>query len=49
MTIYDEILTIGAPSYERIFRHIIDKPEEPCLVHCTGECVQVVKYFIRAF
>ncbi|KIY63706.1 hypothetical protein CYLTODRAFT_432849 [Cylindrobasidium torrendii FP15055 ss-10] len=36
MKIYEEILTVGAPSYERIFRHIIDKPEEPCLVHCTA-------------
>ncbi len=38
VTLYDEILTIASSSFDTIFRHIVDKPDEPCLVHCTGGC-----------
>ncbi|KAF9262667.1 hypothetical protein L218DRAFT_960147 [Marasmius fiardii PR-910] len=32
--IYTEILE--APAFEKIFRHMIERPDEPCLIHCTA-------------
>ncbi|KAJ7125424.1 protein-tyrosine phosphatase-like protein [Mycena epipterygia] len=32
----DGTLEIGAPAFETIFRHFLDRPDEPCLFHCTA-------------
>ncbi|KAG7091309.1 hypothetical protein E1B28_010354 [Marasmius oreades] len=37
MRIYTEILELGGPAFEKILRHMIEKPDEPRLVHCTGK------------
>ncbi|KAF7362496.1 TYR-PHOSPHATASE-2 domain-containing protein [Mycena venus] len=36
VTLYHEILEIGGPAFEQVFRHMLDKPDEPCLIHCTA-------------
>ncbi|KAG7091308.1 hypothetical protein E1B28_010354 [Marasmius oreades] len=36
MRIYTEILELGGPAFEKILRHMIEKPDEPRLVHCTA-------------
>lgn len=36
LEIYTEILELGGPAFETIFRHIIAHPDEPFLVHCTA-------------
>ncbi|KAK0459275.1 protein-tyrosine phosphatase-like protein [Desarmillaria tabescens] len=36
LEVYEEILTIAGPAFNAILRHLIDKPEEPILVHCTA-------------
>ncbi|KAF9009833.1 hypothetical protein BDZ89DRAFT_1078291 [Hymenopellis radicata] len=36
VTLNDELLMIASSSFDTIFRHIVDKPDEPCLVHCTA-------------
>ena len=33
---YAKMLEEGAGSFEVIFKHLKDKPDEPCLLHCTG-------------
>jgi hypothetical protein len=33
---YREMLEAGGPTFDTVFRHLVDKPEETCLVHCTG-------------
>ncbi|KAA1469502.1 hypothetical protein DENSPDRAFT_835137 [Dentipellis sp. KUC8613] len=35
--LYDGILDHGGPAFGTIFRHIKDRPDEPCLIHCTGQ------------
>jgi len=36
VTLYTEILENGAGAFENIFTHLKNKPDEPCLVHCTA-------------
>ncbi|KAK0212304.1 protein-tyrosine phosphatase-like protein [Desarmillaria ectypa] len=36
LEVYEEILTIAGPAFNAILRHLIDKPGEPILVHCTA-------------
>ncbi|KAJ7645969.1 protein-tyrosine phosphatase-like protein [Mycena polygramma] len=36
VTLYHEILEMGGPAFEQVFRHMIERPEEPCLIHCTA-------------
>ncbi|ESK87858.1 protein tyrosine serine phosphatase [Moniliophthora roreri MCA 2997] len=36
MDIYQSILELGGPAFEIILRHLLDKPDELCLVHCTA-------------
>ncbi|EEB89246.1 hypothetical protein MPER_12680, partial [Moniliophthora perniciosa FA553] len=36
MDIYQSILELGGPAFETILRHLLNKPDEPCLVHCTA-------------
>ncbi|KAJ6534015.1 protein-tyrosine phosphatase-like protein [Mycena vulgaris] len=36
ITLYHEILEIGGPAFEKVFRHLLDRPDEPCLIHCTA-------------
>ncbi|KAJ7496580.1 protein-tyrosine phosphatase-like protein [Mycena latifolia] len=36
VTLYHEILEIGGPAFEKVFRHMLDRPDEPCLIHCTA-------------
>ncbi|KAJ7350863.1 protein-tyrosine phosphatase-like protein [Mycena albidolilacea] len=31
-----ETLEIGAPAFEAIFRHFLERPSEPCLFNCTA-------------
>ncbi|KAL1659152.1 protein-tyrosine phosphatase-like protein [Schizophyllum commune] len=33
---YKDMLESAGPAYSRIIRDIIDRPNEPCLVHCTA-------------
>ncbi|KAF8161799.1 protein-tyrosine phosphatase-like protein [Mycena galopus ATCC 62051] len=32
----DQTLLFGAPAFEAIFSHFLEKPGEPCLFHCTA-------------
>ncbi|KAJ7286863.1 protein-tyrosine phosphatase-like protein [Mycena rebaudengoi] len=34
--LYQEILDLGGPAFEKVLRHMLDRPEEPCLIHCTA-------------
>ncbi|KLO11877.1 hypothetical protein SCHPADRAFT_998569 [Schizopora paradoxa] len=34
--LYSDILKHGAVPYRTVLHHLRDKPEEPCLVHCTA-------------
>ncbi|KAK7052863.1 hypothetical protein VNI00_004182 [Paramarasmius palmivorus] len=34
--LYQNILELGGPAFETILKHLLDKPDEPCLVHCTA-------------
>ncbi|KAJ7744674.1 protein-tyrosine phosphatase-like protein [Mycena metata] len=34
--LYHEILEIGGPAFEMVFRHMLERPDEPCLIHCTA-------------
>ncbi|KAJ7350862.1 protein-tyrosine phosphatase-like protein [Mycena albidolilacea] len=36
VTLYHEILEIGGSAFEQVFRHMLDRPSEPCLIHCTA-------------
>ncbi|KAJ7478632.1 protein-tyrosine phosphatase-like protein [Mycena galericulata] len=36
VTLYQEILDSAGPAFEKVFRHMLDRPEEPCLFHCTA-------------
>ncbi|KAJ6488236.1 protein-tyrosine phosphatase-like protein [Mycena vitilis] len=36
VTLYHEILEMGGPAFELVFRHMLERPEEPCLIHCTA-------------
>ncbi|KAF5365983.1 hypothetical protein D9758_006674 [Tetrapyrgos nigripes] len=36
LELYQEMLECGAGAYETIFRHLIERPDELCLVHCTA-------------
>ncbi|KAK7436534.1 hypothetical protein VKT23_000384 [Stygiomarasmius scandens] len=36
LDLYHEMLELGAGSYEKILRHLIEHPDELCLVHCTA-------------
>ncbi|THV06664.1 hypothetical protein K435DRAFT_773023 [Dendrothele bispora CBS 962.96] len=36
LDLYHEILELGAGAYEVIFKHLIERPNELCLVHCTA-------------
>ncbi|KAJ7935404.1 protein-tyrosine phosphatase-like protein [Mycena leptocephala] len=31
-----DTLEIGAPAYEAIFKHFLERPGEPCLFHCSA-------------
>lgn len=42
-TLYSSILIKGAPAFETILKHFRDKPDEPCLVHCTGTSLHPVQ------
>lgn len=33
---YKKLMKDFAGSYEKIIRHIVDHPDEACVVHCTG-------------
>ncbi|KAJ7647914.1 protein-tyrosine phosphatase-like protein [Roridomyces roridus] len=34
--LYHEILESAGPAFEKVFRHMLDKPDQPCLIHCTA-------------
>lgn len=34
--LYMEIIDQGGEALEKILVHLRDKPEDPCLIHCTG-------------
>ncbi|KAJ7774097.1 protein-tyrosine phosphatase-like protein [Mycena olivaceomarginata] len=36
MELYSQILEHGGPSFGTILRHVRDRPNEPCLFHCTA-------------
>ncbi|KAK7057795.1 protein tyrosine serine phosphatase [Favolaschia claudopus] len=36
-------LEIGASALETIFRHLLERPNEPCLFHCTGNSISAGK------
>ncbi|KAJ7125423.1 protein-tyrosine phosphatase-like protein [Mycena epipterygia] len=36
VTLYHEILEMGGPAFEKVLRHMLDRPDEPCLIHCTA-------------
>ncbi|KAK1144094.1 hypothetical protein N8T08_005756 [Aspergillus melleus] len=36
MGLYQNILDISGPTYQRVFEHIRDSPDEPFLFHCTA-------------
>ncbi|KAJ6539696.1 protein-tyrosine phosphatase-like protein [Mycena capillaripes] len=36
MELYSQILDHGGPSFGTILRHVRDKPNEPCIFHCTA-------------
>ncbi|KAJ6631341.1 protein-tyrosine phosphatase-like protein [Mycena sp. CBHHK59/15] len=36
IALYHEILEMGGPAFEKVFRHMLDRPDEPCMIHCTG-------------
>ncbi|KAF8161798.1 protein-tyrosine phosphatase-like protein [Mycena galopus ATCC 62051] len=36
VTLYREILELGGCAFERVFRHMLNRPDEPCLIHCTA-------------
>ena len=36
MELYSQILDHAGPAFGIILRHIRDRPDDPCLFHCTG-------------
>jgi len=36
LELYQEILASAGKAFEPVFRHVIENPEEPCLIHCTA-------------
>jgi len=36
MELYSQILDHGGPTFGAILRHVKDKPNEPCIFHCTA-------------
>ncbi|KAJ7686059.1 protein-tyrosine phosphatase-like protein [Mycena rosella] len=34
--LYHEILEMGGPAFEMVLRHMLERPDEPCLIHCTA-------------
>ncbi|KAJ7133693.1 protein-tyrosine phosphatase-like protein [Mycena crocata] len=34
--LYHEILEMCGPGFEKVFRHMLDRPNEPYLIHCTA-------------
>lgn len=36
MTLYAQILNSAGPAFGVVLRHIRDRPDSPCLFHCTA-------------
>lgn len=42
MQLYSQILDHAGPAFGIVLRHIRDRPNDPCLFHCTGMSASVL-------